>query len=177
MKRFKKSLIIMLAVILFGLLMLYSGCSEKGASTEISISEAERIIRIDAEGNVLRYQETVLWDEENFSEILEDKSAFFDVKKEEFEEDYEADAGNFDMEFVEDENSTILSCDVYEKFNGERYDFLWFLDPLGLDFLDSPFRKSEKQLSWGSMLNGKPTVIILNFSFSIDNCHAHVWEK
>ncbi|MEA2016611.1 MAG: hypothetical protein U9O59_07950 [Actinomycetota bacterium] len=177
MGRLKKGLIILIAIILSGLSVLYSGCSGKGTSPEIDISEAERIIRIDSEGDVLHYRETVLWDEEKFSEILEDKSEFFDESKNEFEETFDADSGNFDMEFTEDENSTILSCDVYGKFNGGRYDFLWFLNPPGLDFLDSPFRKSGRELSWGGALDGRPTYIVLEFTFSFDNCHAHVWEE
>jgi len=177
MKSFKKRLVRMLAAISFILLIIFSGCSEKGTSPEINIDEAERIIRMDAEGDVIHYEETVFWNEEDFSGILEDESQFLDTSKNEFNDTFEVDADNFDVKFVEDENSTVFSCDIHEKFNGERYDFLWFLNPLGLDFLDSPFTRSEKQLSWGGTLEGKPTFIVLNFSFSIDNCHAHVWRE
>ncbi len=177
MKSFGEKLINILVAILFLLLIIFSGCSVKATSSEINIDEAERIIRMDTEGEVIHYEETVFWDEEDFSGILEDESQFFNTIKSYFNNTFEVNSDNFDVEFVEDENSTVFSCDIYEKFNGERYDFLWFLNPLGLDFLESPFSRSEKQLSWGGTLEGKPTFIVLNFSFSIDNCHGHVWKE
>jgi|GEM_PF-3430054 len=177
MKSFEKKSINMLAAILFVSLIIFSGCSVKETSAGINIDEAERIIRMDAEGDVIHYEETLFWDEEAFSEILEDESRFLVTSKNEFSDTFGADADNFDVELVEDNNSAVFSCDIHEKFNGERYDFLWFLNPLGLDFIDSSFSRSEKQLSWGGVLEGKKTVIVLSFSFSIDNCHAHVWEN
>jgi len=117
------------------------------------------------------------WNERKFSEILADESEFYHHRIEEFKKTYEVDADNFSIEFAKERNSTLLSCDIHGKFNGSRYDFHWFLNPLGLDFLDSPFDKSERALSWEGPVEEIPTSIILEFTFPIDNCHAHVWPK
>ncbi len=86
-------------------------------------------------------------------------------------------ADNFSVEFVKDKNLTLLRCDVHGKFTGNWYDFHWFLNPLRLDFLDSPFDKSERTLAWKGLINGISTSIVLEFPFAISNCHAHVWPK
>lgn len=166
-------LLIAISLLVIGLL----GCKEPVPTIEINGSIVERIIRIDAEGDILHYQETLFWNEKKFSEILEDKSAFYNNKIEEFKKTYEVDADNFKVEFTEDRNSTLLSCDIHGKFTGNWYDFHWFLNPLGLDFLDSPFEKSEIGLSWKGIIEETQTAIILEFPFPIGNCHAHVWPK
>jgi hypothetical protein len=168
--------IIIIAVILLVVIWLLS-CKQAVSDIEPDISAAERIIRIDAEGDFLHYQETLLWDESKFLEILEDKSEFYDNQVAEFKETYEVEAENFEINFVKDKVSTILSCDIYGKFNEKWYDFHWFLNPLGLDFLDSPFEKSESSLSWEGIIGNTSTTIILKFPFPIDNCHAHVWKN
>ncbi|MCD6239890.1 MAG: hypothetical protein J7K51_11350 [Thermotogae bacterium] len=145
--------------------------------SEINEGITRRIIRIEAEGYVLHYQETLFWEERKWAEILADKSGFSSYLIEEFKRTYEVNADNFSVEFLEGKKSTFLMCDVHGKFNGNWYDFHWFLDSLGLDFLDSPFNKSERTLSWEGSIDGIPTSIVLEFPFSIENCHAHVWSK
>jgi hypothetical protein len=165
--------IIILIVILL-LVIGLSSCKEAESTVETYAVDAERIIRIDAEGDILHYQETLLWNESKFLEILEDKSYFYDNQIAEFKETYEVGADNFEINFIQDKESTVLSCDIYGKFNKKWYDFHWFLNPLGLDFLDSPFEKSERSLSWEGVVGETRTTIILKFPFPIDNCHAHV---
>jgi hypothetical protein len=168
--------IIIIAVILLVVIWLLS-CKQAVTDIEPDISAVERIIRIDAEGDVLHYQETLLWDESKFLEILENKSGFYDSQVAEFKKTYEADADDFEIDFIQNKGSTILSCDIYGKFNEKWYDFHWFLNPLGLDFLDSPFEKSESSLSWEGIIGDTSIAIILEFPFPIDNCHAHVWPE
>ena len=177
MKTLKKSIKIILVLAILSLAIVYPGCAGKETAAEIDSSGAERIIRINAEGDIVYYRETVFWDEKEFMEILEDKSFFYDNQVVNFKETYEVDADNFNMEFAEDINSTTLSCEVYEKFNGNWYDFHWLLTPMGLDFLDSPFEKSESRLYWEGVIEGNATTITLDFPFPIENCHAHVWQK
>jgi hypothetical protein len=177
MKTLKKCAKILIGVAILSLAILYPGCEERETELDIESSEAERIIRINTEDDIIYYEETVFWDERGFLEILEDKSAFYDSQVGEFKETYEVDAGDFNVEFTENKNSTTISCEVYEKFNGNWYDFHWLLNPMGLDFLDSPFEKYEKGLSWEGVIEGNPTTITLDFSFPIENCHAHVWQK
>jgi hypothetical protein len=183
MKSLKKYIqITLIAFILLSLTILYPGCGQKEPAGEVvggevAGGEAEKIIRMYTEGDAIHYQESILWDKKDFAEILESRSTFTNNKIEEFKETYDVDADNFNVEFTEDGNSTTLSCDVKGKYNGDWYDFLWFLNPLGLDFLDSPFKKSESGLSWEGVIDGVETTIILDFPFTISNCHGHVWHK
>jgi len=177
MKRLGKSVQIIIAVVVLSLVIGLWGCKEPVPTLEINESIAERIIRIDAKGDVLYYQENLFWDERKFSEILADKSEFSYHQIEKFKKTYEVDVDNFRVEFIMERNSTLLSCDVHDKFTGNWYDFHWFLNPLGLDFLDSPFDKSERVLSWKGPIEEIPTSIVLEFTFPISNCHAHVWPK
>jgi hypothetical protein len=140
-------------------------------------SPAQRIVRMEAEGDALHCQETLLWDERTFSAILAEESEFSSKQIGQFMKTYRVNANNFSVEFLRDRKSTLLRCDVHGTFSGNWYDFHWFLNPLGLDFLDSPFERAEKALSWKGRINGISTSIVLEFPFSISNCHAHVWPK
>ena len=60
-------LLIAISLLVIGLL----GCKEPVPTIEINGSIVERIIRIDAEGDILHYQETLFWNEKKFSEIWE----------------------------------------------------------------------------------------------------------
>ena len=178
MERLGQNVWIIVAVVILAALVIGPwSCQEPGSTLEVNESVAKRIIRIEAEGDVLHYQETLFWDERKFSEILADESEFSSHRIEKFKKTYKVNADNFSVGFIEEKNSTLLSCDVHGKFTGNWYDFHWFLNPLGLDFLDSPFDKSKKALSWNGLINGISTRIVLEFPFSISNCHAHVWPK
>jgi len=144
---------------------------------KVNEGASERIIRIEAEGDVIHYQETLCWDEREFSEILVNKNDFSSNQIEKFKKTYNVSADNFSVEFLEDKNLTLLKCDVHDKFTGNWYDFHWFLNPLGLDFLNSPFDKSERTLSWDGLIDRSSTYIVLEFPFPISNCHAHVWKS
>ncbi|GAG73911.1 unnamed protein product [marine sediment metagenome] len=138
---------------------------------------ARRNIEIIAEGPILHYQENLFWDENRFSGLMENKDGFRSAQIEEFNEEYNVTANNFSITFDEKRGVTILKCDVHGKFSGSWYDFHWLLNPLGLDFIDSHFAKSEKELFWQGIIDGIMTTIVLRFPFSIDHCHAHVWQK
>ena len=80
--------------------------------------------------------------------------------------------------FIESgENFTSFSCEIHGAKKGSWYEFEWFLQPRGLDFLDTPFQKEEKSLSWEGKFNNATTSIIIRFPYPIKNCHAHVWRK
>ncbi|MBW1716052.1 MAG: hypothetical protein JRJ77_09540 [Deltaproteobacteria bacterium] len=178
MKRIAQDSWIITSVIILCAFAIGLWSYQKPAFTlEVNESVAKRSIKIVAEGDVLHYQETLFWDETKFSEILLDESEFFSHQIEKFMKTYEVNADNFGVEFVKDKNSTLLKSDVHGEFTGNRYDFHWFLNPLRLDFLDSPFDKSERALSWKGLIGGISTSIVLEFPFSISNCHAHVWPK
>jgi hypothetical protein len=178
MKRLGQNAWIITPVIILGAFAigLWSG-QEPVFALEVNESIAKRTIRIEAEGDVLHYQETFFWDERKFSEILVDESESSSHQIEKFKKTYKVNADNFRVEFVKDKNSALLKCDVHGKFTGNWYDFHWFLNPLRLDFLDSPFDKSERTLAWKGLIDGISTSIVLEFAFPFSNCHAHVWPR
>jgi hypothetical protein len=139
------------------------------------LKEFERNILIEAEGEILRYFEEKRWAEGEFSILVEDEDSFSSNQIEEFKATYQVNVGNFDVKTDKKEKSTILKCDVYIELRTSYYDFHWFLRPLGLDFLDDHFARSERDLSWEGSLDTVRTTILLKFPFKISNCHAHVW--
>jgi hypothetical protein len=177
MEKLGQNLWIVTFVILGVLVIGLWSCQEPSPTLEENEIVAKKIIRIKAEGDVLHYQEILLWDEIKLSEILADEAKFSSQLIDKFKKTYKVDADNFSIDFIEEKNSTLLRCDVHGKFTGNWYDFHWFLNPLGLDFLDTPFDKSESSLSWKGIIDRISTHIVLEFPFSIINCHAHVWPK
>jgi len=144
---------------------------------EASVLLVERSIEIEADGEILHYKETKLWSKEKFLKILENEQESESSQITEFCEVYSVEAGNFNVECDKEKRLIVLKCDIHGTFSGSWYDFHWFLNPLGLDFIDSGFIKSEKTLFWQGHIQGAPVTIALRFPFTIEHCHAHVWQK
>ncbi len=78
---------------------------------------------------------------------------------------------------------------VYGKVwvsEGEQYaDFLWFLTPNNLDFIDNRFTELKDGLKWSGILDGTPTSIVIHlppqetayvaWGEPVGHCHGHVW--
>ncbi len=181
---FRKLSRVIVAVLVVALPFLIAGCAPESktpssipAKIELSeLEELERNITIQVEGETVHYSEERKWAENEFSNLTEEKDRFSFSQIEEFKATYQVDAANFDLKVNEEERSTILKCDIYVELDS-WYDFHWFLRPLGLDFIDDHFEKSERELSWEGSLDEVKTTILLRFDFKIDNCHAHVWAK
>ena len=134
-------------------------------------------IEIEADEKVLHYQEIHVWSKEEFSNIIENQQEFDSSQRKQFNEMYNINADNFMIEYDQERCSTILKCDIHGTFSGSWYDFHWFLNPLGLDFINSGFVKSERELSWEGNIDGVAITITLRFPFTINHCHAHIWPK
>ncbi len=141
------------------------------------LGEISLEIEIIAKEDTLHYQENRIWGDNQFSKIMKNQDNFRTAQINQFNETYDVSANNFRVEFDEERNSTILKCDVHDKLSGSTYTFHWFLNPLGLDFIDNNFVKSERELSWEGYIDEIPTTIVLRFPFTISHCHAHVWPK
>lgn len=112
-----------------------------------------------------------------FSNIIKNQQEFDFSQVKQFNEMYNVNAENFRIEYDQEKGSTILKCDIYGTFSESWYDFHWFLNPLGLDFINSGFVKSERKLSWEGNIDEVAITITLRFPFTINHCHAHVWPK
>jgi hypothetical protein len=144
----------------------------------------ERIIEVQAEGDVLHYQEKILWGENQFSEITKDNEGFSSNLITQFEEnlsvygELDEHAVNAKVEFDEKRNSTILTCDVHgATMDSNRFTFFWLLRRFGLDFIDNDFQEPEKGLAWEGFIDNVSTTITIGFPYPIGHCHAHVWPR
>lgn len=144
---------------------------------EALVPLVERRIEIEADGEVLHYQETHVWSKEEFSNIIGNQQEFDSSQIKQVNEIYNVNAENLRIEYDREKGSTILKCDIHGTFSGSWYDFHWFLNPLGLDFINSGFVKSERELSLEGNVDGVAITITLRFPFTINHCQAHVWPK
>ena len=180
--RFLKLGRLAIAVLAVAMLFLIGGCAlaptaplptpEKIELGELQ--ELERNIVIEAEEVTLHYFEQKKWAADEFSKLIEGQNRFKADQVEKFKETYRVNAGNFDVEIDKEEKLSILKRDIYIELD-TWYDFHWFLNSLGLDFINNHFQRLEGELSWEGPLEGVKTSILLKFPFKINNCHAHVW--
>jgi hypothetical protein len=163
--------------------LLITGLIFLGVFTQESSAEADmikRVIKIEAEGDLLHYQEESFWDEESFYEVISSKEKFEAKKIDSFKRDAESLGRNIvnpSIKFDESKRTTLLLCDVKGTRQGNWYDFDWFLRPLGLDFLDSHFERKDMELYWEGKIRGINAIISIKFPFPISNCHEHVWRR
>lgn len=145
---------------------------------------AEKTIKIEAEGEILHYQENRVWSENYFHEIIEHKDEFEYTLIENFNQslttygEYNEQAIGGNVEFDENKNMTVLECDIEGAKSGNWFTFKWLLRPLGypeFDFYN--FQESEKGLSWEGTIDNVQTCITIRFPFAIDHCKAHVWPE
>lgn len=137
----------------------------------------EKRTEIEAHEEVLYYKEVCVWSKEKFMEIIEDQQNFESSHIKQFNDTFNVDDENFVFKYNHENHSTVLGCDIYGTFSGSWYDFHWLLNPLDLDFIESHFVKTEKELSWEGNIDDVNVTINLRFPFTIDHCHAHVWKK
>lgn len=135
----------------------------------------ERIIEMEAKEAILHYQENLFWSENQFSEIMENQDGFRSAQIDQFESIYGKQAINARVKFDETKKLTILMCDIHGARMDSTFDFHWFLNPFGLDFIDNHFQKFENKLSWEGTIDGVATTVVLRFPFTVNHCHAHVW--
>ena len=156
--------------------------------------EIKRVIEVEADELTCHYLRQSFWTEEEFSAHLANQAQFKADFKEDFEQrevKYNVSASDYQFSFDTATQSTVARCDIHDAItlSGEdeyRARFEWLLKPLGLDFIDNNFKKSEKGLSWEGSIKGIPTTVTVklptidNFVYKawehpIGHCHAHVW--
>ena len=165
--------------------ILIVGCGEGGAvrlegpreALSQSTLDARCVIEIKAQGEILRYRKEFFYSEEYFSKIRKSRERFISKEINTFRrnlERYKRRAVNPKLEFSETEKSTILMCKVEGAKEGSRYLFDWLLKPLGLDFVESNFEETEKELYWEGKTSGVKTAISIKFPFVISTYNDYV---
>ena len=148
------------------------GAVSKKENINPKLTKIGSIIEMECDKGVVSFKETSLWDQR-----IED-GKFKEEQIEEFKDSikgFGVEAKDCFVEFKE--YSSTLFCTVHGSFHQSWYDFDWFLRPNGLDFLDSHFKRKEKELSWEGKINEVKTKINIRFPYLISNCHEHVWKR
>lgn len=154
--------------------------------------EIKRIVEVEAVNQTLHYQRESFWSAEIFLGLSANKGKFEADFMSSFDSnlaEYNLYAQNYEISFDEVSSSTKVTCHIYNGISktGDRYTarFQWLLYPLGLDFIDDDFEKSQNVLSWQGYVDSIPMTISLEFPHQDSpyaawhepngHCHAHVW--
>jgi len=147
------------------------------------LEETKQIIEVEVVDQVVQYQCQCFWSEEKFSQLSEN-----DLKAR-FKGKYSVDARDFEFSFDKTNYSTITKCRVCGAISKSRVrytaDFLWLLNPLGLDFIEDHFKESNHGLSWEGKINGVLTTMEVEcppkdsiykaWQDPVGHCHGHIW--
>lgn len=164
-------------------LLILSGCEQPRAAPPPFSALSKQIIELEVVDQVVHYRCQSFWSYGKFSELSDD-----DLRAR-FEERYDVEAEDFEFSFDGRNHSTITECYIYgiisKSQDRYRADFLWFLNPLGLDFIEDGFEKSNHGLSWKGDVKGVPTTnevecplqdsIYEAWQHPVGHCHGHVW--
>ena len=163
-------------------LVISFGCAQQVTEPSPLSGKARQLIEIKAADQILNHHYQAFWAEEEFSELLADKAGFkndFIAKFNKNLAKHNLETQNFEFSFDQTSHSTVAKCKIYgaisKSGNNYRARFEWFLNPLGLDFINNDFKKSQRVLSWEGDIGGISTTINLEFPSPINHCHAHVW--
>jgi hypothetical protein len=144
---------------------------------------SKQIIELEVVEQAVHYRCQSFWTGEYFSHLSEsDLEARFNEK-------YNADARDFEFSFDKATYSTTIKCHISGAISKgtDSYtaDLLWFLNPLGLDFIDNNFKESDHGLSLEGSIGGVPTVIEVDcppqesiyeaWQQPVGHCHGHIW--
>ena len=144
---------------------------------------------------IVRYQEEFFYSNEDFSKISENQDNFKKQLREKFEKrisEYNEKATNVEFVLNNDNKSVTLKCDISGAISSKGENkyyatFGWLISPLGLDFINNNFTKTEKGLFWSGKINELDSEINCYFpqtgeiykawAHPTGHCHAHVWWK
>ena len=155
----------------------------------------ENNIIVEVEGTIIHYQKQSLWNESEFSAILENKEEFKNAVIKDFTEKLSGygergeSAVGADVKFDETKRATVLKCDIQDAItksdDSYRATFIWLLSPLGLSFINNKFEETKEELSWDGEVEGISTSITIKlppqelvyeaWEEPVGHCHGHVW--
>ncbi len=155
-----------------------------------SLKPIERIISVKVVNTTLHYVEVVTYSPKDFKYITWYWSVLRDAVVRNITRTYSSISPlNLEVRTSIVNNSVIIEFDVAGEVwaSDSHYtaDFLWMLEPLGLDFINNHFKETTHGLSWEGFLNGvltKVEVILppqkvpyVAWGQPIGHCHGHAW--
>lgn len=125
-----------------------------------------RNFRISVRGEVIHYNETYTWSENNYQTIIDNEGGFRSIQVQHFEETYGMEPKFYETRFIDTDMTTLFECEIREKVteNENRYtaEFDWFLNPRGLNFVENDFEGTKTELTWHGEFNGISTGIVID---------------
>ena len=155
-----------------------------------SLKPIERIISVKVVNTTLHYVEVVTYSPKDFKYITRYWGVLREAVIQNITRTYSSISPlNLEVRTSIANNSVIIEFDVAGEVwaSDSHYtaDFLWMLEPLGLDFINNHFKETTHGLSWEGFLNGvltKVEVILppqkvpyVAWGQPIGHCHGHAW--
>lgn len=138
--------------------------------TKVEIPPKEEAIsrsfRIMVRGEIIHYKETYTWSENNYLNIIENKTGFRTIQVQHFEDKYDIEPKFHETKFIKSDMSTLFECEIREKVteNEGKYtaNLSWLLNPYGLNFVENEFEETKTELKWHGELDQISTGIIID---------------
>ena len=155
-----------------------------------SLKPIERVISVKVVNTTLHYIEVITYSPKDFKYIAQHWGVLRDEVIQSITRTYSSISFlNLEAYTSPANNSVIIEFDVAGKVwvSDGHYtaDFLWMLEPLGLDFINNHFKETTHGLNWEGVLNGvltKVEVILppqqvpyVAWGQPIGHCHGHAW--
>ncbi|MFP4005786.1 MAG: hypothetical protein ACLFUR_03585 [Candidatus Hadarchaeia archaeon] len=170
---FPNGFVIFLALLILALAVISLpnvGREERREPNGVQIPERRnaitRTLRIEVTGEVMYYRETYIWSENDYVNIKDKREEFEELQKDLFKDKYDIEPEFTEIRFFDTDRSTLFQCEVWDKVGEEENvyvgNFDWFLNPLGLNFVDNEFEETNANLIWNNELDEISTGIVLD---------------
>jgi len=158
---------------------------EYGVGKIIEIKEAKleevkakkQVIKTEAKGEIIKYQEDSLYSEDDFAVILENEDEFKSQLIEKFKKEIiRVTAENCKVDLDQSKKSALLKCNIKgARYGTNSYNMHFLLGNWPFDLMN--FERFERKLTWEGEIDDVPTSIVFEFPYTLSHCHEHVWPK
>ena len=170
--------IIILILVIIGIVTNQLYNTPVATKVNLPIKEVKTEIKTNASGTIIHYTQKFFYSSDDFLLISKNPTAFKNQL-----------INNFKSQIVDvtakgctiklGNNSALLSCDIIgAMYAPNQYSMHWLLQGtkrFGFDLYG--FKQENNTLTYEGMVNGIPTKIILQFSYTLNHCHEHVWPR
>lgn len=184
MKASGKVIVIVICAAIIGTAAWWFTREKPGPSFEVgeNVGKIRIEIKMEAVGEIIKYQEESFYSENDFAAILENEDEFKSQLIKNFKEEITGvTAKNCDVSLDQSRKSVVLKCDIEGAMYGtDSYNMHFLLkgtERFGFDLYGFEPRNPPygNKLAFEGEINGIPTKIIFEFPYELSHCHEHVW--
>ena len=155
-----------------------------------SIKPLKRTIEVRVIGTEEHFVEADVLDDKSFNYVIERWSSLKDDLSNRVLKNFvNVNVKGIRTHYVAENRSVVVEFEVVDRIwvSDGKYtaDFLWLLEPLGLDFIGSNFKETCDGLYWSGSIEGIETEVKIElppqplpykaWAQPIGHCHGHVW--